>query len=179
MSVRFDAARAERDFRAALIIAMKQLQQELLDESQGGMKTPEGRESLHLGDIEETATLITAEVVGGAWAAMDEWGTGSLMDTSNPAYPSYRASELWNPARHDTAIRGRPAGEYTDIFGQRKTSTGKRAGRLLEKSPKFAPQAPSHAMRDAMRWMENGRMQEVLSQLMATFPWGKYIVVGR
>jgi len=101
------------------------------------------------------------------------------MDTSNPAYPSYRASELWNPARHDTAIRGRPAGEYTDIFGQRKTSTGKRAGRLLEKSPKFAPQAPSHAMRDAMRWMENGRMQEVLSQLMATFPWGKYIVVGR
>lgn len=179
MSVRFDAARAERDFRAALIGAMKQLQNELLDDAQKGMKTPQGRESLHLGDVEETAALITAEVVGGAWAAMDEWGTGSLMDTSNPAFPSYRASELWNPARPDTAIRGRPAGEYTDIFGQRKTSTGKRAGRLLEKSPKFAPQAPSHAMRDAMRWMENGRMKEVLSQVVATFPWHKYIVVGR
>lgn len=178
MSIRFDSAGAERDFRTALIAAMKQLQEELLNEEQSGMKTAKGREDLKLGDIEEVASIVTAEVVGGAWAAMDAWGTGSLMDTSNPAYPIYRASDLWNPERPDTAIRGRPKGEYTNIFGKKRKSPGTKAGQILEGSPRFAPQAPSYAVRDAMRWMQNGRMQEVLGQLLATFPWGRYIATG-
>ena len=87
------------------------------------MLTPEGKESLHADEIEVLGNFITAQVVGGAYAAMDNFGKGSLMDENNPALESYKNSGLWNPVRHDTTIRGRPKGQYTNIFGETETST--------------------------------------------------------
>ncbi len=158
--------------------AMKQLQQELLDEAKSKMQTPEGAESLTDGEIEELANIISVTIVGGAWAAMDEFGTGSLMDESNPALSIYKGSDLWNPARADNKIRTRPAGPYTDIFGNQKIGRAPIAGVDLEAIGAYSPTPPSHAIRDATRWMKNFKMQKTIKNTLALFPFGKYIITN-
>lgn len=150
------------------------------------MLTPEGRESLHADEIEVLGNFITAQVVGGAYAAMDNFGRGSLMDETNPALDAYRNSGLWNPVRHDTTIRGRPKGQYTNILGETETSTGTMQGLDLEYlaaqgviEPHFLPRPPSHALETAARWMRNGRIQAKWQESLRAFPWGRFFVVTK
>lgn len=183
--VKFDHVTALTDFKRELTFAIKQLQEELLNEARQGMQTPEGAGDLSEGVIEVIGTLIMASIVGGGYALIDEWGSGSLMDTGNPALEEYRNSELWNPKRYDTAIRGRPAGTFPTMFGE-QTFLGRAPGVNLEKlaeegkaDDKYLPHPPSHAVQTAMRWMANGRMQEVIRQVVMAFPWHRYILTGR
>ena len=156
---------------------MQQLQQELLIESKQRMLTPEGIESLHEDEIKDIANVIVASISGGAWAVMDEYGTGSLMDVSNPALDKYKNSPAWNPARRDNKIRSRPnAPGQVDIFGNPVNGHGK-GGYDLEKEGKVIPMPPSHAIETAMRWMKNGRMRSVIHGVVKNFPFGKYIEV--
>lgn len=157
---------------------MRQLQKELLEEAKQGMLTQEGAESLHEEEITNIAGVIVASIFGGAWAAMDEWGTGHMMDTSNPALQGYKQSQLWNPLRQDdNYIRGRPAGTYTDIFGKQRTSTGKMAGKIIEyPQGVVVPTPPSHAIKTAIRWMENGRFKKVIQDTIRSFHFGKFLI---
>lgn len=157
--------------------AMKQLQQELLDEAKSKMRTPEGAESLTDDEIKDIANVISVSIVGGAWAAIDEFGTGSLMDENNPALSSYKGGDLWNPARTDNKIRTRPAGPYTDIFGNQKIGRAPIAGVDLEAVGAYSPTPPSHAIRDAARWMGNFKMQKRIRNTLALFPFGKYLKI--
>jgi len=187
MSIRYDAQGCIDLLRQFLIIALKKLSLEYLAEAKSHMLTPKGAESLHEGEAEEVANVITTAIVGGAWAAMDEWGTGSMMDyQNNPAFEKYMNSGLWNPARHDLARRGRPAGEYVNIFGETKTSKGKLAGVDLERlaregktSQKFLPTPPSHAMQTAARWLRINRVQTVIKEVLKSFPWKKFIITTK
>lgn len=170
--------------RQRLMVALKQLQGELLREAQTApMQTREGAESLHEGALYEIADTLVAEVVGGAWAAMSEWGTGSRMDISNPALEHYMDGDLWNPYRNDIAIRSRDSRDnpYVDIFGKTRKTRSRRGGINLEKhkSGKYKPIPPSHALRTAARWMRQGRLQQVLSQAVSGMPWHKFVVVGK
>lgn len=160
---------------------MKQLQQELLTQAKQGMLTPEGADSLHDEEIQDIAGVIVAGIAGGAWAALDEYGKGSLMDMDNPALQEYMNSSLWNPARkNDLSIRSRKRGTYTNIFGEQVESRSNVPGINLEQlGGKFEPQPPSHAIETAMRWMRHGRMSELIKQTVRTFPFGKFIIVNR
>ncbi len=156
---------------------MQQLQQELLAESKQRMLTPEGIESLHEDEIRDIANVIVASISGGAWAAMDEFGTGSLMDATNPALADYKGSDAWNPARQDNKIRTRPDAEgQVDIFGNPVNGHGK-GGYDLEKEGKVMAMPPSHAIETAMRHMKDDRMREVIHNTVKSFPFGKYIEV--
>lgn len=158
---------------------MKELQQELLLESKQRMQTTKGKESLHDEEIIDIANVIVAGISGGAWAALDEFGSGSLMDTSNHALEEYKNSHAWNPARNDTRIRTRPnAPGQVDIFGNPINGKGK-GGFDLEEAGKVSPTPPSHAIQTAARWMKNGRMQSKIKQTIATFPFGRFFIVDK
>lgn len=177
MSVRFDTARCINALHVQLVKAIKKAQQEYLNEIISGVKQPEARGDWEEGEVEDAAWIIAAKVVGGAWAVMDNYGRGSLMDTSNPALEAYRQSELWNPARPDLYIRGRPPGTYTDIFGRQRTSTGRAVGRNLEGlGEEFAPWPPSKALQVATQVMEKGRFREIIQEAIDSFPWGDFII---
>lgn len=174
MSIKFDSQGCILALKQELMFSMKQLQQELLNEAKQRMNTPEGRESLTDGDITDIANVISVSIVGGAFAAMDSYGTGSLMDESNPALADYKNSDLWNPARRDNKIRTRPAGTYTNIFGETRVGRGK-GGYDLEVAGKVIPTPPSHAIQNAVRWLRNGRMQRLIKETLAMFNYGKYL----
>lgn len=182
LGIRFNSAGAMAELRRNLVVAMKQLQGEFLRESQSGMRTPEGANSLYEGDVEVVAdAIISAYVIGGADAAKDVFGVGSLMadESENPGLADYKQSELWNPDRDDNTIRSRDRrnNPYTDIYGNQRNSRSNRGGIDLErKGGKFAPQPPSFALQTAARWMENGRFQEVLQNAVASVDWAKYFV---
>lgn len=158
---------------------LKLMQEEYLAEARSHMRTPEGVGSLHEGEFEMFAEWVAATVVGGAWAAMDNYGKGSLMDQNNPALPGYMKSGLWNPYRTgDLAIRSRQAGSYLNIFGEKATSKAASPGFNLEhKGGKYAPQPPSHALETAARWMKAGRAGDIWQGALNKFPWGRFIVV--
>jgi len=177
MSIKFDSNKALKDFKKHLVTYLLSIQEELLKDTAAGMQTNSGRTDLTAEKIEEMAGCIFASIVGGPWATMDEWGTGSLMDISNPALAAYRASDMWNPARHDTVIRSRPETPgQRNIFGKPVRGKGK-GGVDLESLGKAKPLPPSHAMRDAFRWMKNDRFKKYLQKAISTFPWGKYLKV--
>lgn len=155
---------------------MKDLQQELLTESKQNMLTSEGVESLHDETIADIAGVIVASISGGAWAVLDEFGSGSAMDLNNPALATYKNSPMWNPARQDNKIRSRPnqPGQI-DIFGNPVNGRGK-GGHDLEVDGKVKPQPPSHAIQTAARWMQNGRMRAAIQGVVKAFPFSKFII---
>lgn len=161
------------------MLAMIDLQEELLTDAKRGMRTAEGAESLELGEVEMVANVITVSIVGGAWAAMDEWGTGSLMDDSNPALGDYIGSQAWNPVRLGKTIVSRPNQPgQVNIFGAPVNGHGA-GGVDLEELGIVEPQPPSHAIQTAMRWMKNGRMRNKIRETVASFAFHKYFITTK
>ena len=188
MGVEFLKDQCQKAFQDHMIATVKKMQDVYFNEVESHMRTPEGRQDLTKSEVELVAGWITAQVIGGPWATLDQWGRGSLMDTSNPALQDYlfNTAAGWNPARHDLAIRGRPKGTYTDFFGRTRTSSGALEGRDLETDPpqkgrfqtdQFDPWPPSHAFTTAMAWMQLNTIQNMLKEAIAVFPFHKYIVV--
>jgi len=176
MSIRLDYSAWSTAFRAHVIATLLVVQEEYKSLAESHM-LGEGRDDLTSEEITMIGDFYMANVSGGPDAAMDCFGTGSLMDPNNPALDAYKSSDLWNPDRYDNKIRSRSRGPYTNIYGQQAYSGSNVGGIDLEaKGGKFAPRPPSHAMQTAARWMMNGQIQKTWLMAMQSFPWGNFII---
>ncbi len=159
----FNRTKAISGYRKAIRQATGQLLEELYADIYDTLKTSEGKADIEKMS-EQEENIIRRAVRGYAHAIIDSYGTGSKMDTHrNSGLDEYKQSSLYNPSRKGKAIVGRPKGEYTNIFGETVTSTGKAEGRNIEKFVK--PIAPSYAFQRAEVWLIKGdRMGWVLTQ---------------
>ncbi len=131
------------------------------------------------GMIHKEVMTMAGQVVGvvsvaGIGALTTEWGSGSLADTSNPAWGEYTHSRYWNPARDPGkhTIRGRPEGEYVDLDNESRHSSGKKVGINLEW--KYPPEEPQHWMQEIVV-LSRPYIIERLMQAVKAFPYHKYI----
>ena len=185
--IRFDDKAAMMAFGEHLGKHVAIARDELYRDAIQGLRTNEAKAELSKDVVIIIAGIVTTSVIGGPWTVMDEFGTGSAMDMNNPHLIAYIQGPYWNPARTGVAGYprvGRPKGQYIDIFGKVQISKGNAKGINLEKLarkgklPKtFLPTPPSNTLQIAIRWMNNGRFQQLTIQAVKSFPWHKYLIV--
>jgi len=182
--MRFNVEALDLELRQRCAEALNQALDELFYDTLFSVNLPEAMTDYERTAItEEVVGVLSGSLIGGAWAVMDEWGTGSLMDLQNPFLDDYWNSDLWNPARRDTAIRTRPEGEYTDIFGERQYAKGNNPGFNLERvqnrpnPPKILLTPPSHAMQMAIGWLRAGGFNLILERVLQEMNWGAFLEV--
>lgn len=171
---RYDVA--ARDYVERMMECIDRLADEYLNEVTAGMKTDAGKGDVRVEKLTDDDKLYLArQVIGGPFAVMDSFGTGSLADVSNPAWNDYIDSVMYNPERAKVPgapITGRPEGEYTNIFGEQAYSSGRLAGVNLEKFPgsPIRPQSPSGAFQDAESWFKaSDRVRELIKEYDTAF----------
>lgn len=175
-SLHFQHDVALRDYVAKMTECIDRLADEYHAEVRAGMRTDSGKGDVRMEKLTNDEKLyIARQIIGGPFAVMDSFGTGSLADVSNPAWNDYIDSVMYNPERPKTPgapITGRPEGEYTNIFGETAYSTGRLAGANLEKFPgsPIRPQAPSGAFQDAESWFKaSDRVRELIKEYDTAF----------
>lgn len=140
-----------------------------------GEAPPEVDRSQVYQNVVVTGTEVLGTIIaGGMGALITEWGSGSLADTSNPAWGGYTHSQYWNPLRDPGkhTIRGRPAGTYVDLDNETHVSSGKMAGKNVEW--RYSPHEPEHWMRGIVA-LSRPYIFERLSDMVRMFPFYKYI----
>lgn len=110
------------------------------------------------GEVDRKINHIILHLKANTFALADTYGTGSLMTSDNPGLDEYMNSKYWNPARHGKTIVGRKSREYTNLFGQKRSSKGAYEGDPIEnkviyneggKKYAIAPSHPSLAIKIA------------------------------
>jgi len=143
--------------------------------------------------FESGVQFIIFEVGAKHWLAfLDNFGTGSRMDTNNPFLSEYLRSPYFNRDRlgNGMAVVGRPEGEYVapdfrDGSGEIvRHSKGRFEGVNLEQlinprtgKPYFIPQAPKHWLEQGIRWGLSDLIENV-RKAFSTFPYHKYLKGG-
>lgn len=174
MGIRIDSQAMAKGLQTMLLVECEALTDWLWSQVQSKAPPEVRRDMIH-----KEVMVIAGQVVGivsasGIGALTTEWGSGSLADTSNPAWDEYTRSKYWNPSRDPGkhTIRGRPEGEYVDLDGETHYSSGKWEGRNLEW--KYPPIKPQHWMREIVA-LSKPYILERLRQAVKAFPFHKYI----
>lgn len=172
--LRLNTAAIQADYMTAMSKCLDEVAYGYFNSVVNQMRTESGKSDVTV-EGEDKSDKLVRQIIGGAFAVLDSWGSGSLMDTSNPALNDYLSSEYYNPARSKTAaapITGRPEGYYTDIFGEQQYSSGKMEGVNLEeaKNSPIKAQSPSGAFQDTSKWFEaEGTMIEAIDKATKEF----------
>ena len=157
-----------QEFKSKLMAEVENSRHQLENDikTKFGSVTPMGKIELDT-YVETVNKKIRIYIDGNAITLFNNYGSGSLMDVNNNAlineYIGFEKGSNWNPHRSvsDTTIRGRPEGEYIDIFGKKRKSKGNREGEPLEgevirtKSGyelRIEPREPSHAIEYGISW---------------------------
>lgn len=171
-SLHFNSSRAIADFKIKIEKTADDLLNEYYAEVHNKLNTSNAKKSIKKLSINEEKYL-KRQVIAGASAIMDSYGTGSKMDTSNPFLSAYKSSDLWNDLRTGNTIVGRKKGTYKNIYGATDYSSGKMAGKNIENISK--PRSPSYAFQNAETWFFKGnRINEVLNLVIGEFCRGMY-----
>lgn len=114
----------------------------------GNMLGIVGNAEIHSDFPKIVGSMVVASIeASGQKAWIAEWGSGSLMDKGNPDLASYKAHGNYNPLRKaDGSITGRPMGSYYDLDGYKHESSGRSAGKDLERKPVYTIMYPAHVI---------------------------------
>lgn len=136
--------------------------------------------------IDTTTGYIEARCEFYANALMQSFGTGSRADTSLRSYwAEYKESRRFNPKRPWTQIVGRPRGSYIDIFGEKRSTWGGKAGINIEgeswtdkktgETVLIEPVTPKYSIQNAENWLIRNaerridkRIEDELKQFFST-----------
>lgn len=135
--------------------------------------------------LDETREYVEAQCKFKANALMQSFGTGSNADMSADSYwKEYESSGLFNPARRSKGnayISGRPAGTYTNIYGEKQDTSGRNAGKNIEyihitdkngQVIQLKPVAPKFSIQNAERWLiknHQRRVEDKIEEAMVQF----------
>ena len=183
MSIYFDKDKLMKDylnyFYAELSGALINWKQEVLD----GMTSKEAKKfgprvSFEL-DI--YAKGVTAYLKANPAVLMDSYGTGSLMVEDNPGLQAYMNRERWNPARSGKTIVGRPEGEYIDVFGNERYSSGTHEGEPLEnikyeKNFRYFAIPPSGTLKNAKKRLFDTYLKAAYRNALRHIKFSNYII---
>lgn len=137
-------------------------------------------------EIKKETNIIMCFLRANPVVIADSYGTGSLMLNDIPNFAEYRNDRnRWNPARKGKPITGRPEGEYTDIFGNKKYSKGYLEGINLEGKELVAgsgykitiePTAPSYALQMAQQWLYKTYLPNAYKLAIRNVNFSRYLI---
>lgn len=132
-------------------------------------------------EIKKEGKIIIGYLKANAYVLADSYGTGSLMLLSNPGYQEYRNSDRWNPVRAGKAIVGRRSGNYKNVFGKIRHSSGSMEGHNLEgwemrTGFTIQPSAPSYAVQLAEQWLYKTYLPNAYKLAVQSINFSKYLV---
>lgn len=170
MGLTFDADSCYRALCDKLIDTMNQVMDTFYKEAisglsaQGKADTEIEKAKLEKGDLTvgNASDFIVTKAKFYADAIVESYGTGSLSDTGPLSYwdEYMKNNPNFNPARDGKYITGRPRGSYTDIWGNKRQSSGSLEGLVIEGdffnkdgTSKIKPISPSHSIQNAEKWV--------------------------
>lgn len=172
MILRIDYESLAHDIDLAIAEGADEAIKHFLIDAKSGLKSDD--QEIDSAFVDYAGQKITAACTFYAQSILTSYGRGSLMDWSNPYLDEYLQNRQlgWNPVRKDTTIVGRPAGSYTNFFGEQKTSSGKMEGLNVEYMVK--PISPSYAIQNAEKKLEaglseNGYVMRILRKHIDSF----------
>ena len=131
-------------------------------------------------ELHKESNKIVAYLKANTYVIADSYGTGSLMLDNIPGFQAYKNSDRWNPARTGKAIVGRPAGTYTDAFGNKRKSEGSMEGLRIEglemlNGDKIEPVSPSYALQDAEKFLYGTYLNAAYRNAIQNVNFSKYL----
>jgi hypothetical protein len=194
--LKFNRVACEAALKAELMATIDRLVTEMYMNMVADLR-PNAKMDLVREQVKIQAGIISGRVVAGAYAIMDSYGTGSLMDMTNPFLNEYIQTANWgipmfNPLRlrrRNFAILGREKGVYRVITGDppRRRSKGRMAGLNLEElssmvtktgkvkfSTRAVPIYPSKALQTAFRWIVYTRINKEVMKTVQNFNFARF-----
>ena len=132
-------------------------------------------------EIQQEGKTIIAYLKANTYVLADSYGTGSLMLLDNPGYQEYRNSDKWKNARTSNAIVGRPEGDYIDLFGRKRHSSGYMEGHNIEgwemiTGYKINPVAPSRAVEAGLGMLYRQHLPKAYELAIQKIDFSKYLI---
>lgn len=130
-------------------------------------------------ELKRQSKAIIAYLKANTYVLADSYGTGSLMLEDNPGFQAYKST--WHKDRKSKEITGRDAGEYTDLFGRKRTSSGYLKGINIEgiemmNGYKIEPVSPSYAIQDAEKFLYGTYLPRAFSNAIKQINFSKYLI---
>ncbi len=124
--------------------------------------------------LNQASGFIEATITSNWKAVLDSYGIGKGIDEDSVHFEEYKSSRYWNKDRSGTAIVGRPAGKYENIFGE-YTSSGSLEGVELD----FYIKASKAIQMEESEWFSGTKVSEAIDTVMTLWisdNLGKYFV---
>lgn len=131
---------------------------------------------------------IIGYLIANTYVLAESYGTGSFMLDNNPGLAEYKKSGYWNRARKGKAIAGRPAGRYTNLFNQERTTSGAFEGDNIEGKRVYtrkkeserdyyiSPTKPSYAIQLANNWLWKTYLPKAYELAIKKINFAKYLI---